>query len=283
MERYYHIAGLGFRVTGREEEFYQNDRVLSPFRTEVPQWDLAVQMEIVEHLPSPEGEMIFSDGGRVVYRNGQTQLSYNGDCPEHASMCICRRGSETLAQVMRSSIPNRLVSKLALTAMELEHRIVEARGFLLHASYVRHGDGAILFTAPSGTGKSTQAELWCRLRDAELINGDRVAVMQTSDGFLAWGVPYSGSSGVSKNVTLPVKAIVYLSQAKTTTIQPLRGVRAFRHLWEGCCANVWNREDVEHCTQTVSNAVQRVPVFHLACTPDESAVRALEDAMKQTR
>ena len=283
MERYYHIARLRFRLTGREEELYQDDRALSPFRTESSQWDLSVQMEIVEDLSSPEGEMVFSDGGRVMYRNGQSQFSYNGDRPETASMRILRRGNETLAQVKRSSIPDRIVSKFALTAMELEHRIVEGRGFLLHASYVRHGDGAILFTAPSGTGKSTQAELWCRLRDAELINGDRVAVMQTGDGFLACGVPYSGSSRVSKNVTLPVKAIVYLSQAKNTTIQPLRGVRAFRHVWEGCCLHVWNREDVERCTQTVSNAVQHVPVFHLACTPDESAVRALEDAMKQTR
>ncbi|WP_370839368.1 hypothetical protein [Intestinibacter bartlettii] len=34
-------------------------------------------------------------------------------------------------------------------------------------------DKGILFSAPSGTGKSTQADLWEKYENAEIINGDR--------------------------------------------------------------------------------------------------------------
>jgi hypothetical protein len=62
-------------------------------------------------------------------------------------------------------------------------------------------------------------------------------------------------------------------------IQTLTGVNAFRRIWEGCSLNVWNSEDLEICAQTVSDVIAAVPVFHLLCTPDETAVNALEQAL----
>ena len=167
-----------------------------------------------------------------------------------------------------------------LSAMESEHRIVGRGGFLLHASWVRWKDRAILFTAPSGTGKSTQAELWCRLRGAELINGDRAAVFAGETPQVR-GIPFSGSSGVGKNARMPLAAVVYLSQAPQTTIEPLRGFRAFRKLWEGCSINLWDRADVDSCAENVTRVLGQVPMFHLACTPDASAVRALEQRLEE--
>ena len=200
-----------------------------------------------------------------------------------AYMRIHRFEEDSWVQMKRSSIVDGVGAKLILAAMELEHQIVQHHGFLFHSSYIRYGDGAILFTAPSGTGKSTQADLWCRLRDAELINGDRSAVVMEEGKAMVHGVPYSGSSGVSHNVTLPLKAIVRLTQAPVTRIKRLTGLQAFRHVWEGCTINTWNRNDMSLCMETVMEVVQSVSVFHLACTPDESAVIALEKALQNVR
>ena len=113
--------------------------------------------------------------------------------------------------------------------------------------------------------------------------GNRGAVMVENGQVLVGGIPFSGSSGISENVSLPLAAIVYLSQAPQTRITRLSGVRAFRSIWEGCSISVWDRQDVDLCTHSVSAAVCAVPVFHLACTPDESAVIALESALEQWR
>lgn len=159
--------------------------------------------------------------------------------------------------------------------------IVNAHGFLLHASFIAWHGRAILFTAPSGTGKSTQAELWRSLRGAQVINGDRVAVMCTKEGILASGVPCSGSSGISRNETLPLGAVVYLSQDEQTWIKRLTGRHAFARIWEGCCVNVWNREDMALCSDSVIHVAKTVPVWHLACRPDETAVETLEAALRR--
>mgnify|MGYP002512484484 CR=1 FL=1 len=157
--------------------------------------------------------------------------------------------------------------------------LLDFSGIQLHASAIAVDGKAYLFSAASGTGKSTQAALWEQFRGAQLINGDRAGVFVEPDGVFARGIPYCGSSGVNRNVCLRVKCIVSLSQAPVTSIAPLTGLRAFRQIWEGCTVNLWDRQAVMACSELVSQVVQRVPVFHLACTPDCSAVEALEQAI----
>lgn len=140
---------------------------------------------------------------------------------------------------------------------------------------------AILFTAPSGTGKSTQAELWKKYRNAEIINGDRAAVCVKEGKLTAEGIPFSGSSSYCSNRSVPLSAIVYLSQASETTIQILRGAEAFFKLWEGISVNSWVKEDVEHVSNVVQKVAEEIPVYHLSCTPDETAVTVLEEEFRK--
>lgn len=286
MERCYTIAGVRFRVRCPAEWMYREDGVLAAFRSEGGETEHTMEFTVVKELSPPEGELVYSQPDKRVYRTETAQIRYDGavsDGLRGAHTRIRREGNISRVQVKDSAIRGRITPKLVLNAMEAEHRIVQGGGFLLHASYICHGGKAILFTAPSGTGKSTQAELWCRLRGARLLNGDRAAVMAEPETIMVRGVPFAGSSGVFENEAFPLAAIVYLSQASETVITPLTGVRAFRSVWEGCSVNIWNPEDVTACTETVLAAIQRVPVFHLACTPDESAVKALEQEMDRWR
>lgn len=279
MERFYTIAGIRFRICCPEEWLYRDDGVLTAYRGEGYLPDHTLHFSVVDALSPPEGDLVYSQPDKQIYRDGAAQVRYDGAVSADlggAYMRIRREGCQSFVQVKRGAIRGRITSKLVLNALEAEHQIVHKGGFLLHASYICRDGKAILFTAPSGTGKSTQAELWCRLRGARLLNGDRAAVMAKPEGVRVRGIPFAGSSGVFENETLPLEAIVYLSQAPQTGIVRLNGVRAFRAVWEGCSVNVWNPEDVTACTETVLDVIQRIPVLHLACTPDESAVAALE-------
>ena len=80
-------------------------------------------------------------------------------------------------------------------------------------------------------------------------------------------------------IGVPLTAVVYLKQAPQTTIRRLRGAEAFRRVWEGVSVNVWDKNDVSMVMETVSRVIESVPVWHLACTPDESAVIALEQQL----
>ena len=92
-----------------------------------------------------------------------------------------------------------------------------------HSSLIEyHGEG-ILFLGPSGIGKTTQAELWNKYRNARIINGDIVFAQETSDAFLGWGTPWHGSSPYCENTSVPVKALIVLKQAPENSIRELTG------------------------------------------------------------
>ena len=74
-----------------------------------------------------------------------------------------------------------------LRHLPLSHILLKFDAFVLHGAHIVVDGEAIVFSAPSGTGKSTQAELWRRHRSAAVINGDRVLVRKSADGFTAGG------------------------------------------------------------------------------------------------
>lgn len=286
MERFYSFAGITVRITGDDTVMYKDDGILAPYVVSPGAYDHSFSFEIVDGLDLPSGSCLFQSDSMQVYGSDVSRIRYYGPVEnglDNAYLRIERQGNQSYVQGTRQWAAERISPRMVLNTMEVEHHLVSKGGFLLHASFIQWKDGAILFTAPSQTGKSTQAELWDRLRQAEQINGDRAAVMVSPSGVRAWGIPFCGSSGISKNIHLPLKAIVYLSQAPKTTIQRLTGLRAFARVWEGCCVNAWERDDLHRCTDAVIQAVTQVPVFHLACTPDETAVVALECALLEMR
>lgn len=281
MEQWFlEFAGIRVCVSMPREHSPSGKGMLADFCVPEGSCDHTVTFRVVEELEKPRGERVFACHDKWIYCYGDTQLRYEGalsECLDGAFMCIARTQTQSEVQLLKRTIPVGITPNLVMSCLEAEHLLACRGGFLLHASVIRVADRAVLFTAPSGTGKSTQAELWRCHRGAELINGDRIAVM---DGHV-YGIPFCGSSAVAKNVKLPLAAIVYLSQAPENVITPLTGVRAFRKVWEGCSVNVWNREDMERVTQAVISTVSAVSVAHLACTPDERAVALLERYLKE--
>lgn len=278
MERFYQIAGLRLRVYGKDDQMYTDDGILTEYRAEPGDWDHSTQMAYCDELPEPAGELIFADPAMRVYRDGRRMLTYFGPISQDLSgayLAVCREGRESLGLVKHQNGCQRIYPKQVIKAMEMEHLLVRNDTLLFHSTFIDVGGKAILFTAPSGVGKSTQAGLWCQHRNARLINGDRSGLQWRDGAAWACGVPFAGSSDVRRNETLPLAAIVCLSQAPVNTVTRLRGFRAFRQIWEGCTVHLWDRADVEQATNTVTRILGHVPVYGLACTPDASAVEAL--------
>lgn len=278
MKKYYSFAGVNVCVELPAGKAYTQERQLGPFRAEHLEDPHCYRFELVQALDPPVGEL--AHGERQLWVSGDTTVRYVGEFTS-PYMRAEHRGKVHRVQLREKDYPNEIGVKTVLNALAAEHLVVEAGGVILHCAYIGYAGKGILFTAPSETGKSTQAELWRSLRGADIINGDR-GVMRFAHGqALAMGVPYSGSSTYCKNRTLPLAAIVYLGQASQTAIRRMKGFEAFRRVWEGCSVNSWDREDMSRASETVMNILGQVPVFELRCTPDESAVIALEGALQE--
>lgn len=278
-ERFYQLAGIRYRFLVPQNCAWDTLRLLSHYTAQPGSYDVECILAIPEELSPPEGEHCFQSHILQVFRTADRELCYYGSASptlEGAYLRIERRGTTNHIQLKADSIPKGITDSIILTCMQAVTYITDAGGFLLHASWIRYRDRAILFTGPSGIGKSTQAALWEKHRGAELINGDRAAIFPTPNGVQVRGIPYCGSSGVNKNQTMPLAAVVTLSKAPENSISRLKGVKAFRQLWEGCSVNLWDPEAIGKATQSVVDTVSAVPVYHLACTPDERSVELLE-------
>lgn len=163
-----------------------------------------------------------------------------------------------------------------LDLSELEILLTGFDTISLHSSLIRWKGNSVLFTAPSGTGKSTQADLWEEHRDAEQLNGDRSLLRLEHGQWAAYGSPFAGSSNIYKNESAPIGAIVVLRQAKENTLSRLAPSEAFRLLYSETVIPKWHQEAHEKIIQLLIHLAEHVPVMMLKCLPEESAVETLE-------
>lgn len=147
---------------------------------------------------------------------------------------------------------------------------------LMHASAVNWNGQGLVFTAPSGTGKTTQAELWARYKGAKILNGDKVFLKQEEDAIHAWGSPWKGSSPYALNESAPLKAIIVLRQAKENSIRRLSTLEAMELFVPHVFFPKWD----EKCEQAVLDfldvVMSQTPIYLLCCRPDEEAVELTE-------
>lgn len=162
-----------------------------------------------------------------------------------------------------------------------EAMLLSRQRLCLHAACVDTPLGGILFSGPSGIGKSTQADLWRGCRQGKLINGDRPILSKDGSGWLAWGSPYAGSSGCHVNENCRVSAIVMLEQGEGCAVSRLKLPQAFRAVWSGLTIHSWDKGYVEQAFALTMELIGTVPVYKLICTPDENAVVCLEEALRK--
>lgn len=163
------------------------------------------------------------------------------------------------------------------------HRqLLNRGGCVLHASYVDFGGEAILFSGPSGVGKSTQAGLWAQYAGAEVINGDRALLREDGEGWKVFGYPSCGTSGICINRTLPLRAIVILSQGSENRVEPMPAAAAIRALITATEFYPWHQGEFELALRVAERLVSRVSILRLVCTPDQDAVDVLKQYLKRT-
>ena len=179
--------------------------------------------------------------------------------------------------------PNRLnglnVDPVFVSLFALERRQLQFDAFVLHCAYIEHEGKAILFSAPSETGKTTQGNLWGQYKGARTINGDRSLLQKVDGRWMARGWPVCGSSEVCNDIAMPIHAIVMLSQGKTDVVSRLSPMQAFSQIYSQITINRWNAKSNVRCMDILDSLVKEIPVWHLSCTISENAVNTLAEVL----
>lgn len=167
---------------------------------------------------------------------------------------------------------NRRMSIVFVELLALEKQLIVDKALVFHSAYIIHDGKAILFSAPSGTGKSTQASLWEKYKNARIVNGDRSIIKLNEQRVETHGLPFCGSSQINYDESAPLTAIVFLEQAKENEIKQISKAEAIRKIYSQCSVNYWNSLQIQTVFEMLGNLVEKVPVYQLACTISEEAV-----------
>ncbi len=94
-------------------------------------------------------------------------------------------------------------------------------GFLLFhgTSLALDGEGYI-FTAKSGTGKSTHAHFWRKTfgERVVMINDDKPILKVTDGGVTVFGSPWNGKHGIGNNTSAPLKSLAILHRGEKNEV-----------------------------------------------------------------
>ena len=156
--------------------------------------------------------------------------------------------------------------------------IIDKNGFFLHCSCLKYKDDAIIFTAPSGTGKSTHASLWRKRFGEEvvMINDDKPLVREKDGKFIIYGTPWNGKHGLGNNTCAPVKAVVFLKQAPENAAEPVNEVEALTLLLQQTVLPS-EKAQLSKLLDMLGRLVESVPMYRLGCTVSDEAVTTIYD------
>ena len=273
MTRIYKVAGHTFAISGRVELFKQMDN-LEPFACEggEPLFSLTVEIgtgpEYTEVYRWEEPYMTYIVYGHTASGNDIFKFG-------NSLFLICSKDYRE----GRIILPECKFKKVFYEALKMMYDLATAGKDTLHvhAAVVSCEGKGYLFLGPSGTGKSTHAQLWLKhFEGTELVNDDNPVVR---DG-VVYGSPWSGTkTPCFRNVSVPIGGIVMLSQAPYNKIRRLSGIEAYVDLAESVGSMPWDSRIAESQHQTENTLVSTIPMWHLECLPDEEAARLCHDTI----
>lgn len=91
---------------------------------------------------------------------------------------------------------------------------------LMHGAVIAVNNNAYMFTAKSGTGKTTQIRKWLkRVPGSVVVNGDKPFVMLNKNGAYACGTPWCGKESMGNNMIVPLRSIVFMKRSNENRIE----------------------------------------------------------------
>lgn len=153
-------------------------------------------------------------------------------------------------------------------------------GLKMHSSAIVVDGKAYLFTANSGTGKSTHTNLWKQLFGdrAYILNDDKPALRLVDGVWYAYGTPWSGKHDISVNTRVPVAGIACLERGEANEIEPFAGMEAIVSIMRQA-----NKPKSTECRvkllELLDKLITQIPVWKLRCNMEPEAAIVSYEAM----
>ncbi len=201
---------------------------------------------------------------------------------------IVREQEKADAEARTEGRPPRVWPPEYLETLAVYRKIAERAPFydtvLFHGSVIAVDGQAYLFTAKSGTGKSTHTRLWRELFGgrAVMINDDKPLLRLDREGTVyAYGTPWDGKHHLSTCTGAPLKALCILTRDTYNHIEAIEAAQGYELLLQ----QIYRPADGAALMKTLTlldRILETVPLYKLGCNMEaEAAVTAYEGMQKR--
>lgn len=168
------------------------------------------------------------------------------------------------------------------TGNSFYRQLLYYNGLMLHSSAVVVDDVAYLFTADSGTGKSTHTNLWLKQfgTRAYILNDDKPALRCEEGVWYAYGTPWSGKHDISEDRRVPLGGIALLKRGETNEIKPAKGIYAIHKMFKQV-NHPKGKEYREKLLELLDRLMTDVPIWDLQCNMEPEAAIVAYEAMSK--
>ena len=231
---------------------------------------------------------------KFVTPNGDRQKLWNNSTGETEVDIFLRISHEDLIREREKAmkegalegLPPREYSDEELEVTAVLRKVTEALfdydTLLFHGSTIAVDNQAYLFTAKSGTGKSTHTRLWRELLGdkAVMVNDDKPFLKITEDGVLACGSPWNGKHRLGNNIQVPLKAICILERGEENSIKEISPKEALPMLIQQS-ARPADPKKMGKYMELIDRLTQKVKFYRMQCTMDPTAAQMAHDEMRK--
>ncbi len=152
--------------------------------------------------------------------------------------------------------------------------------FLFHCSAIAFDGAGVLFTAPSGTGKSTHARLWTEYfkERVKVVNDDKPLIRLKDDGVYVYGTPWCGKHGIETNMSVKIKAVVVIERGKENSIEKLDFEEGYPVLFAQTYRPV-SESGMQAFLRFLNRFSESVDMYRLKCNISKEAVTVAHGAI----
>lgn len=284
MSDFYEIAGLTVEISGIDDPYFGYR--LGKYRANGKKADIHIEYSEEEKISEPAGQPAGRDSYRVFLKTDAGYANY--DLLENPSMITAKIEADEKWENIKASLCDVEPyggASLSVRAFNMVGEIMKTvfakhDGVVIHSSSLAYKNKGILFSAPSGTGKSTHTGLWEKVygNDVEIINDDMPAVRKIDGIWHLCGTPWSGKSEKNVNKNVPLCGLVFLERGEKNEIHKISGAQSIFKIMNQTMLPVY-KDIMDTVMDNIGGILSKTDAYILKCTISDEAPVIVKEAI----
>lgn len=283
----YNIAGIQVHYKGKKEWLHAFFEPFLEDGKENPSAHIHMGEQIqisqnwrvrsLSEVPEIAGELLLFGSQLDVYRcSGDYMLRFPSN--HHLALCMLSFDGKEAVFYYDGSTQQEAVDELFYGFRAAFFYLAALHGkYALHSASNYYQEKAWLYSASSGTGKTTHVKLWEKLYAVPVLNGDLNLLGMEKDEVFVYGIPWCGTSGVYTTKKYPLGGIILLKRGTENRVCKLPQDERQLYTAQRMISPAWTEKQVDDSLLFAEKLSDRIPIRQLYCTQEPSAVAVMKE------